>query len=513
MKRVWLLLALACCLLTAIALRPMSRSAPDTSDRRTDVPHSSSSPTLQTHDRKTGVLSGPTEGASKKYFTVNVLDAHTRKHVPNVTIIASNRSDGPCGIHPGSAAESDRVLETAASPCRVLWTSNSMTIYAMAPGYAWKCALIQDATSETTLLLRSGGSVRVRFRGEPPQTRTLVHLFIRAPWEDSEKGKYLAHLDLAETSELAIQGVPVGLWDIRAEFRTGNRRPMVESLGVGAGKLTTVDFACPEPTSASVTFEGQLEVAPEWDRKRISAVLVPRHGGSSRTPVRLWPASRIWHWHFSAGEISTGEYSFGVPELGYWQPIHVLREPTAYRVRVPPPAELSIQLLDAASGDSAPVNELAWSVASHHPFRASARVLGSNSGRFSVRSPPGLLTLESKSLTHPLTHTVQVESGRTQLTLRLPRRYCVDVRFATKNGSLPATEIAPRASITKADGSAGGRIREELTHASLKVWLADKGPYVLRFSGTAAYLPARLPITVGADNEVTRVKVMLESRP
>lgn len=247
---------------------------------------------------------------------------------------------------------------------------------------------------------------------------------------------------VAAGEELTVEGLPPGEYVASCELGTWYRDPQCFTavpIVLAAGRDGSVRLDVPpQSIPATVPLRGTLVVPPAWGVDELRLSLDP-----SRVPFRVGDRAQKCSvapvvdgepglFRFDAGTVLPGRYEFEVDPLGYRRSIEIGPDgATDLRVELPPPATVSVEFVDDATG--APVAleelELAWRWLAPDASCFVEEVVEAPSGRFTFRAIEGPITLfASDDRYADFESSVMVVASRTnEFTLRLKQACGVDL--------------------------------------------------------------------------------------
>lgn len=354
---------------------------------------------------------------------IEVVDAHDGRPLEGVRVVRLEPGDGR--RHPGDLPVTDA---GAASP-RVLDPRHADEAALIgAAGYAWQRIEWSALRAEHRIVaLEPAGSLALHLDAEAPES-----------WSIALSGSATATVMAARKEDVVIDGLAPGIHRIALVPRSALVRSQVPEVDtatvrVQAGTVTPVELlATPgDPGLSTVELSGRLHFSSEWSpggphlALRALGETALRHLDTGGKPGGLVVSGSGDEWTFRASAVVPGgRYLLIEPRTAYRHEIVV--GPTGTNdlaLVVPDPLEVTIEVVDAVSGEPLEASELAWlppgedalptaGAPSIHPgelpgsFRA--RVPGWDSLRFEARAPghedatADLATSASRRLRIPL---------------------------------------------------------------------------------------------------------------
>lgn len=306
-------------------------------------------------------------------ISLEVVDANTGEHLEDVRVVRivdtdwSRDRDG----HPGDASL-EELVESADSPVKLLpWSRraqwNADAVLVGSPGYAWTpIELDLHAGGTRRIELAPGGSLEVVVRGTPrPGSHARLYT--------GQGGRPYASWSLEGTDRITLEGVTPGDYDVRAEIGMWFRSPRVDAhakANVVAGatehvELQVIDHL--EPSRGALS--GRLILPREWGLNTFHLNLellgAPLDGGDGRIRIQPSQFERVGRskdtFAFDVGEVLVGQYKATLSELEYSIVFDLGPEGRSdVMIEVPPPAEITVRVVDSTTGQVADIDRLNW---------------------------------------------------------------------------------------------------------------------------------------------------------
>lgn len=361
--------------------------------------------------------------------------------------------------YPGPYVKRDVLAASATSPIS-LDNPDETTVggvarpyFARARGYAWGRIDIElGLGTEHELLLPPGGSLSVELTGSMPPP-DLAELLIRAANSTHPGPDAIRTLD--GSTAFVLESLAAGRQIVQVAISHSD--PATSKLGEGevdivAGATAHLTLLLREiPHRDEVPLEGIVIVPKEWgiDEFRLTAFPlgattpmpgdhVPPLESKSMRRVEGQPEARAFSWP----AVPVGSYALDVLPPGWSMTVEVgPRGLTDARVEVPPPALVSVRVLDVNLGVDAPLQEIDWN---------SIRPEGANEGyqntagrnpstkRYEFSAPIGDVDLTVADPAYlPLSRRVTVGPGRNEFTIEVQQACGIHLELKCGAVSVP----------------------------------------------------------------------------
>ena len=384
--------------------------------------------------------------------------------------------------------------------------------FVRAPGHAWKAAVVNLEEGGTNLVeLLPGGDLKVVLEGYDRASDYSVSIEYQG---DADLGPGLGRPTSAHPDEhgaLLFESVPTGAWSLRVRLNHeqlwGEEVAQAEAV-VEAGRTTEVRLLLPViETVQFARMAGVLVVGEGWGEQELALQIVPRseRGKQRMTTVRLEAeelspvpgsgevpgAGRELAW--DAGELPAGPVHVAVAGVGLAR-VFELGPGGLENLRIvcPPPAEIELTLLHAATGEVLDVGGISLhgfagdQVTTHRLL--SARADDDQVMRF--RAAPGSYRFEVQGWRgNQATYALEVGPGHNFLKLELLPPGGVTISFREGERALPARfGLVERIEF---EGAEVKPVSQSLTRGKqeLSVTLEEPGKYRLHFSKLDGYRP------------------------
>lgn len=308
--------------------------------------------------------------------------------------------------------------------------------------------------------------------------------------------------------------VEVGEW-----FREPERFGLAKVDGRKGGLIElTLAVRAAAPPPDPVPLAGTLFIPAEWGAIEAQLNVKPERGlhfgpkDEIHIDVRDMEHSSaepgLLSW--TAGKLPPGVYSLSLGNLGFERTIHLGSEGDLNeRIVVDPPADVTVHLVDAMTGDPAPIDRLLW-------YRAGASFDSGSNAQTSpseaatagirFRAPIGALELHVWEQPYDLRRErVDVRAGKNEFTLKLERECGVRLRLRCQGAVIPWDDEAFHVGFRRLDGKGGNHGWGEEEGAQ-RFTLTSPGRYRVtfgKFPGFKAVPPKELDVGRGQIVDLT----------
>jgi len=424
-----------------------------------------------------------------KPCALRIVDARAERDLDAVELV--ELGSGSPSWHPPS--ETSAVRRTVSSPYALpLWDDDpeslghgwigARTYLARAPGRAWASITIDPTDGGTrTLLLAPEAVVAVRLEDGAIPDDVVVEL--RRDRADSIFGGRRIHIEQAGRA-VEIDALPEGRYWVVAELRekrdafgitNGTGRFLaLELVDVAAGDVREVRFTLRDraqpidargsPITNRRALRGTLRVPAEWNTKGLGLNFQryematggyrPRPGPSALTPDPADPT--LFHW--DAGVVEAGAWLAITTPIPWSQTFVVAPglDDVAQLV-MPPPADVSVRIVDAVTGLDIERCELSW-YAMPPPQPSSIGGVGVGrevtSKRWRFRATQGEIVLMPIAGGYQMTfERATVASGENEIVLKLTKLLRVRVVAYDGDARLAAQDIVASAAAVGGRGT------------------------------------------------------------
>jgi hypothetical protein len=387
--------------------------------------------------------------------------------------------------------------------------------------HAWaRIAVAQGYGGERVVRLVRSGTLEARLAPFDPDVGVALQLY--------RDGEHALEWLPDETGFARIEGLPRGRFEVRACLGVWWREPRVFAtteveIEPGTTKETTLTLRNPPQRQEPVPLEGTLQIDPGWHAAKQPFDLMGCEAqdidvmdeafGSHAATVQIEEDGR-----WSAGLVAPGQYCI---TLGPWMWMQVVevgpQGTTDARLVVPPPCDVDVRLVDAATG--APVgddDDVSWCVKSADTKWTSyqqKRQPCAAPGVWTFQAPVGTLVVGLYSDLHDAPSIeVDLKPGKNLVALKAAQNVMCD--FALKDGAMPVPLddlLSKGLKATAVEGDGG--LDECGTGFPARVWFTKAGRYRVSFPPIEGYEPiAPVEVAVAA-GKISRVEVQLHARP
>ncbi len=307
-------------------------------------------------------------------MALRVVDAESHLDLDGVTLVSTEEFPRADVGHPGCAFEQRVVARGLSSPVALdahyggLERYSQMRFFVGAPDHAWQLVQIKPtAGGETLVALERGANLSVSVRGVDPAAGAALRLRRESRFQP------VADVDLRADGTLEFEGLVPGELRVGAEIGDAFRSPLVlgaQPVALTAGGRAVVDLvleAAPELSTARGA--GTVFVPQAWKLREVKVhlqLLDPPLGGSlveqdveAESVQSARAGFDAFHWEREG--LQAGRYFLATrkPTIGV-----VVELPPRGRddldLEVPPPAELTVHVVDEISGQPVELDELNW---------------------------------------------------------------------------------------------------------------------------------------------------------
>ncbi|MEM9378450.1 MAG: hypothetical protein AAGB93_00780 [Planctomycetota bacterium] len=408
--------------------------------------------------------------------------------------------------HPGAGPRGKAIVASARSPVVVPpgeggWRTARL-YFVRAPGYAWATVAIDHAGSgERTLTLAPSCRLAVELVGSADWLEPEIHL-----WPSAQTDRYgaaFAAIPPDDDDRAAFEDLPPGDYDVSVDRGWGDERVSFGSASVtllaGDQAEMTVEVDLPE-RPAAVRVSGTLTLPNAWDRERIAIELgaedEARVWGEDGVSVPLDAMRPMDGSGNGAGdrlaweaEVPTaGPFRLEVLPLPVRQLLDVPEEGLSdVDIVVPPPADVSVRVVEDETGDPIDVGSLHWSAPPVDGILSTTiqtAVPGPETGRIEFRTAAGKVHVSPSSPSFVSANRGElftVAPGDNEIELRVRRQ--LGARFLFKDGDAAVPwDWSWRLGARQVDGDERDRSR------SIGIlWFREPGLYELTSEGIPGY--------------------------
>jgi len=394
------------------------------------------------------------------------------------------------------------VYEAGRSPVTIEGWAGLRWFWIRARDHAWKQFVFwQGDGGERVVRLVRSGTLEARIV-PTPDPEALAQLHLRRAGED-----VLTWVPDEESGLCRIEGLPPGPLELRATLGWtwwDERVAATAKVEIEPGKTEELTLSLHDtPPLARVDVEGTVLVDEGWGGAGAASIQI--HGGSGGTRV-----AEDGRW--SIGWMPPGQHPFTVMPFGLTQVIDVGPEGTKdVRLVIPPPCDVEVHLVDAATGAAVPAREdlswhLRWEGADARDIREKSEECA-EPGVWRFRAAPGTLVVRFETDLQEGRAEVVLKPGKNRIDLKASPRFACDL--ALKDGRVPvpvfggirATALGGDGGIESCEGDFPCRVR-----------FTKSGRYRITLPAIEGYEPIA-PIEVETvAGKIPRVEVQLRRR-
>jgi hypothetical protein len=443
--------------------------------------------------------------------TLRVVDAETGADLADVSIVRAEPFPRADVEHPGANFESRVAASGQRSPVDLEPLELALESYQMtrllvgASGYAWQLVQIDPLIGgERLVSLARGTDLSVSVRGVDPSVRAVLRVRVEGRFTP------LAEVDLPRDGGFEFSGLRLGPLRVVAEVGDFFQEPLVlgeRAVELRAGELAQVDLVLEAPPSlVTARGAGTVFVPQAWHAKDVRVTLelvdtplggLPRHQ-ELLTIAR--PSEREGYDTFgwSKEGLQAGRYRIGtrVPAFRIEAELPPLGRDDLDLV-LPPPVELSIHVLDGASGSPVSTAQVNWQSLVGGEIDGAALLRAgwdASAQAFRIVAPLGRIELDVWSLEHrPYRETFDLAPGTRELTLRLERGCGLILRLA--DGETPVPFPKGWDGSPAEIGGAGETTAMQFGELERRFMVSKPGTYSLELPEIAGYEPVP-PLTL-----------------
>ena len=417
----------------------------------------------------------------------DALTGATLNDVDAVRAVGWPRSDLP---HPGEVSADRVVVRGANSPVLLPARRSRYQAFQLScPDHTWGRLQTEGGSGgERVLLLGPGGDLVIELTGGEPGEGAVVR--VRDPnW------MLVAELDLAGRQRIPIERLPVGCLGVAVEIGDWWADPVVLGkgeveirAGVQARLVLELEAA---PAFEPVPLGGEIVLPAAWKLRHFLLVVelldTSLDGRDSHRRISSGSMSRddqrpeVWRWRVD--DAQPGRYELELHPLYHSISLEIGpggREDVVFEI--PPPGEVRVRVLDAATGLEAEVEHVYWTGVRPKWVRGGGLGRAERSARtglWELRAPQGEIEVKaSGGGLRGEREIVRVGPEPVELTLMVERTYRIELRLA--DGSTPV--FWPRGTQVEIRSADGGEPRRGWTGGSQIYFLAVEGPGTYRIA-------------------------------
>ena len=442
----------------------------------------------------------------------------------------------PVQRHPGTGGRrklADVASPVALRPIALGKAYRESEVHARAPGYAWGATIVDHMVGgEYVLELERGGGLDVELIGDAadatlrlwlaPEGAAATGLGSGGPSGD---GPLVLELGLGDEPSVAVDGLAPGHYTLGVELGEVHSDPIrlgEAQVDLFAGERTAVRIVLDERSQVElVALAGTLVLPAAWEIEPFALYLnlldEPLAGQRrttlwSLTPTEADPEAFTW----DAGEVQPGRYAASLNDPLFREEFEVGPDgDLTLQLLVPAPADVLLDVVDAASGERVGLGTILWNVGSQPGGSTILKVVEAdpNSGLFEFRVPPGevfvapygggLVGESQRFVARP---------GSNVWTLEVERGLGFRVVFRHGDAVVPVGGIGAFLMAHRTDAP-GQSSSTTVARDGLDFRVPEPGTYRVHFPAYAGFqAPAPLEVAVVAGTFVEHV-VQLERQP
>ena len=435
---------------------------------------------------------------------LRVVDADTGVDLAGISLVKSESFPREDEVHPGPEYEGRQVVQAALSPLDLDAHIASLEQYGKlrflvgAPGYAWQLVdMDRFSGGERLVALARGADLSISVRGVDPAARALLRLRAEGVFSP------VVELALERDSAFELRGLPPGEYRAVAEIGEHFRSPL--ALGevraaLTAGALTRVDLVLEAaPALATARGGGLVLIAEAWrvSSANISLNLLdtPLGGGEDtlffRADAAPSPRDGFEAFRWSREGLQVGRYELALHEPPYSVVVELpLGGSDQLDLEVPPPAELSVHVVDDLTGQPVETEELHWNPRRPEGVTGGGLETARRHPRgpgYLIRAPAAEIELMLWAMEYqPYSATIDLSSGLREHTIRLQRGCGLVLRLA--DGETPVAFPEGWDGQPKALGGAGHTTLISFGDFERKFTLSEPGTYAIELPAIPGYL-------------------------
>jgi len=451
---------------------------------------------------------------------LRVIDGRSGRDLSGVTLLKTSSRFRTA--HPGSDLARRVLQEDLVSPIDLramlhATYQDGTKIFAVgAEGHAWTLVEVDfDVGGEYRIALEPGGDLELTISGYAPEDR--AELLLRG---SSWGGEPFLIDPLDGLGRVLIKGIPGG--EVRASVDMKGSRHEVLGRAVAevhAGSVTSAAIALEPLVKEYVSVRVVASLPKEWELESQSLVL---NLGRLPSPGRQFvptPMARVTSrdapgrpgfnelaWSFES--VRVGRYRLFLSSLFQHWTIEVPTGGCDVEFEIPPPADLSLRLVDSRTKESINPDRVSWGPApSDADPRHLRRILQDRqTGFYSIRVPAIAVRLTVLDMDYLLAdEVVDLSTGITQHTIQLERASVLEVGLRHEKEEVRFHEARP-ASLEPAPGNQGEVLRSSSGGFPRSFQVSEPGRYILRLPACAGYIqPAPQEVEVLAGQRTVHI--------
>jgi hypothetical protein len=460
-------------------------------------------------------------------LVLRVRDAITGRDLQNVEIAEAESDWIPDRIHDDHRRTKFKGLNSPV-PLDELQRDEQgpRALYAHAPGYAWKSVNVDPKFGGAhQVFLERGGDLEVDLR---PSRSVYGSIRIRVPAPPTmpqSMGELIASAPVSWRGANRFEGLPPGRYTVRLERGDMARPHTILAAGevvVDASETARIELEVGEDIGVRKPFAGTVRVPLEWTERSFS-ILVGRADQSPNGRIIASSAMTTdpddptcFRFDVEGGEFA-GTHLFSIPAYGF-ATLHTVPPAgdTAISIVVPPPATATVQIVDAATGEPAPLEQLRWSLPAFQPWSTdanhAARVTPGDAFEFVAAAgtvlllPPDLPWIATSPL-----DSIDLAPGPNEFRIEVVR--APSVRFELRSRSRPLPHAPSHRYGLRSRSGEGEVVGQRVDGIAMLVAVSAPGAYLVEFPEYEGFEPvAPIELELAAGETLRRV-VELRLRP
>jgi hypothetical protein len=401
------------------------------------------------------------------------------------------------------------------------WVSS---VFVRADGYAWshvKCD--PTAGGDVFAELQPACSLDVEIEGDKSTEGLRLRL--------TGKDQYRPLLDMALGTQArrTFESLPPGEFELSAQIGEWYREPVSlakspVTLVAGARSVARLVIARP-PSAVTADLSGVLLMPAAWGSQP-GTLSVERLGASSmpstERSVHLDPAGRrdgldVYDWRLAKAEV--GKYELSLYEPSFAFVVELLPGGTSgVRIEIPPPADVSIRVVDAATNADVVVDDVNWHTKRPEESRGwtdSSAKRNAVTGRYEARCPIGDVEFSVFPIELGYDHvstTALIRPGGNEVLLALSRAN--GVRLVLKDGDQDLPLDSDREFVVEPVTGTGRVASWSWGAAGTRLHVTEPGKYRIRLKDPiAGYLMPKEEVVDIQPGSVKDVLIRLTRKP
>lgn len=361
------------------------------------------------------------------------------------------------------------------------------TYWVRAIGHCWQTVQIDHSRpGERRLRLPAGGALAVTLQGDA-LGREEIMVRVR---RDGAGVRPIAETRLVADGITRLEGVPAGAARVCIEAGGwhGPRLFGEAEVRVRAGDVTNVTVRIAGVERASLTLRGQLVLPAAWPRQDVVLTVLPIGElvavSKQKRRVELAAMKQLSAetYGFEIDGLRPDVYQAIVTPLEARLRVELVRGAPPVRIEVPPPADVRVRLLDAATGQRIFPGRVSWRTALPEGVRGySVRLasLDEANREFALRAPFGEVFLRCEAAGYTsVARTYEAGPNENRWTVNLARSCGVRIRLITAGAAVPWDSRKHHATLRQVGGS-GRSAGQRYADGRVDVRVTQPGTYEL----------------------------------